>query len=127
MKFMRFVALTLLLLAGCGGDPHEDLYEEMFALTDGVISTLAGVESADDVDRASQELLDATKAFVDLAGRALELGAPSPEQRDALKEKYGARMSETRARLDMALSQLEGIDSDLRGRLVSAVQAAMAW
>ena len=88
------VLITCALLAGCGGDSHEAVMDDMIAQMNKVTAVLKTVKDEASAEAAKPKLEAIGKDMKKLKERADKLGDPAKEKEEALKTKYEEKMKE---------------------------------
>jgi hypothetical protein len=99
---MRRATLPLLLfiacLAGCGGDSHEKITQDMLAIAEDIGDVLAGIEQPDQIKLAMEEVDALTEKLGEILLRIKELGDPDAATEQQLQDTYDKLIEDEIAR-----------------------------
>ena len=100
-------ACCLLTSSGCGADSHDKIATEMISLAKQMNEKLSTIKDKQSAEAAKPELEALATEFKQVQEREKLLAQPSAEEQQALMQKYGQEMIQTRTQLMLTMGALE--------------------
>lgn len=105
MKWKKIILGTLLSCVACG-DPHESAREEQLDFVEELVEILSDIRDKDDAIAAKDELIDLSERIKEAQAEQAELEKPTPEQREAIEEKFSERQKGLEGRLQKEMMRI---------------------
>ncbi|MEO0475319.1 MAG: hypothetical protein AAF085_04995 [Planctomycetota bacterium] len=101
------LALAVLFLAACGGDPHEEVVEEALDIMSDVEGILGEVSDEKSVEALGPKFEALGERMNELVKQFSELDEPSEEVQKALEEKYKPQMEEIQEKVTKQMERIQ--------------------